>query len=98
MVVFGEVAVDRGLQIDERMKDAALQPPAGQPGKKTFDRVEPRRRGWGEVKCPTRVPSKPSPDFGVLVAAVIVEDHVDQPAGRDVALEAVRKRRNSWCR
>jgi hypothetical protein len=43
------------------------------------------------VKCPTRVPSKPSPDFGVFVAAVIVEDHVDQPTGRDVALEAVQK-------
>ena len=28
-VVFAEVAVDRGLQIDERAKDAALQSPAG---------------------------------------------------------------------
>ena len=43
------------------------------------------------MKCPTRVPSKPSPDFGVLVAGVIVEGHVDQPPGWDVALEAVQK-------
>ena len=28
-IVFAEVAVDRGLQIDERAKDAALQSPAG---------------------------------------------------------------------
>src|SRR5271170_3839793 len=32
-----------------------------------------------------------SPDFGVLVAAVVVEDHVDQPADWDVALEAIEK-------
>jgi len=41
------------------------------------------------VERPTRVPGKPSPDFGVLVTAIVVEDHMDQPAGRDVALEAV---------
>ncbi len=43
------------------------------------------------MERPARVPDKPSPDFGVLVAAVIVEDHVDQPAGWDVALEATEK-------
>jgi hypothetical protein len=34
---------------------------------------------------------QPRSDFGVLVAAVIIEDHMDQRAGRDVALEAVEK-------
>ena len=82
---------DSGLEVDEGMKDAALQSPAGEFGKKPFDSVEPGRRGRGEVERPTRVPGKPSPDFGVLVAAVVVEDHMDQPAGWDVALKAVEK-------
>ena len=34
---------------------------------------------------------QPCPDFGVLVAAVIIQDHMDQLAGRDVALETVQK-------
>jgi hypothetical protein len=34
---------------------------------------------------------QPRSDFGVLVAGVIIRDHMDQPAGRDVALEAVQK-------
>jgi hypothetical protein len=66
VVVFGEIAVDRGLQIDQRMKHAALQSPTGKPGKQPFDRVEPGRRSWGEVKCPTRVPSKPALTLGCL--------------------------------
>jgi hypothetical protein len=90
-IVLSQVTIDGGLKVDEGMKDAALQSPAGQVGKKPFDSVEPGRRGRGEVERPTRVPDKPSPDFGVLVAAVVVEDHMDQPAGWDVALEAVEK-------
>ena len=43
------------------------------------------------MEGPARMAGQPRPDFGVLVAAVIVEDHVDQPAGWDVALEAVEK-------
>ena len=43
------------------------------------------------MERPARMPGQPSSDFGVLVAAVIVEDHMDQFAGRDVALEAVEK-------
>ena len=34
---------------------------------------------------------QPRCDFGVLVAAVIIQDHMDQPAGWDVAFEAVQK-------
>jgi len=42
LVGFGDEAVDGGLQIDERMKDAALEPPAGQAGEEGLDRVQPR--------------------------------------------------------
>ena len=40
-VVFAEVAVDRGLQVDERVKDAALQSLAGEGGKEGLDRIGP---------------------------------------------------------
>ena len=33
-IVFVEVAVDGGLQVDQRAEDAALQSPAGERGKK----------------------------------------------------------------
>ena len=38
-VMLAEVAVDRRLQVDERMEGAALQSPTGQRGEKAFDRV-----------------------------------------------------------
>src|SRR5271170_7132824 len=73
------------------MKYAAFEAAAGEFGKEPLNRVKPGRRGRDEVERPPRMARQPGPDFGVLVAAVIVEDHVDQPAGRDVALEAVEK-------
>ena len=45
----------------------------------------------GEMEDPARMTRQPRPDFGMLVAAVIVEDDMNQLAGRDVALEAVEK-------
>ena len=38
-VVLAEVSVDCGLQVDQRAKDAALQPPAGERGKEGFDGI-----------------------------------------------------------
>lgn len=40
-VLLGEEAVDRGLQVDERMEHTAFEPPAGELGEKSFDGVEP---------------------------------------------------------
>ena len=95
VVVFGQITVDRGLQVDERMKDAAFEPAAGELGKEPLDSVEPGRRGRGEVERPARMAGQPSSDFGVLVAAVIVEDDVDQPSGGMSRSRRLRKRRNS---
>ena len=89
--MFVEVAVDRGLEVDQGMKDAAFESAAGEFGKEPFDRVEPRGRGRDEMERPARVPGEPSAHFGMLEAGVIVEDHVDQPAGRDVAFETVQE-------
>ena len=83
VVVLGEVAVDGGLKVDQRMEHAALEPTPGQPGEEALDGVEPGRRGRGEVEGPARVALEPGADLGVLVAGVVVEDHVDELAGRD---------------
>ena len=63
------------------MKDAALEMAAGQLGKEPFDGIEPRGRSRDEMERPARVAAEPSANVGVFVAAIIVEDHVDQPAG-----------------
>jgi hypothetical protein len=36
------------------------------------------------VEGPARMAAKLGPDFGVLVAAIIVEDHMNQLAGGDL--------------
>ena len=40
-VVFPDEAIDGGLEIDERMEDAVLEPPAGQLSEETLDSIEP---------------------------------------------------------
>ena len=40
-VVLAKVAIDRRLQVDERMEDAALQAPPGQRGEKALDGISP---------------------------------------------------------
>ena len=41
------------------------------------------------MEHPAGVAGKPLEDLGMLVAAVVVEDHVDHLAGRDRALDGV---------
>ena len=77
-VVLAEIAVDRGLQVDERAEDAALQPPAGQRREKAFDGIGPRARSRGEVKGPTRMAAEPGAHLGMLVDGIIVEDRVNE--------------------
>jgi hypothetical protein len=90
-VVLGDVAVDGGLQVDDRVKAAAPETAAGERGEEGLDRVQPRARGGGEVEHPARVPAElPLQHLGMLVAAVVVEDRARSTA--------FRKRMNSWCR
>src|SRR5512132_2999318 len=91
VVVLGEVAVDRGLEIDQRVEYATLQAAPGELGEEALDGIELGRRGRREVEGPARVASEPGPDLGMLVAAVVVEHDMDQLAGRDGALEAVEE-------
>jgi hypothetical protein len=40
-IMFADKAIDGGLQIDDGMKDAIFQTPAGQLGKEALDGIEP---------------------------------------------------------
>ena len=90
-IVLGEVAIDRGLEVDQRMEHATLQPTAGELGEEGLDRVEPGGRGRGVVEGPAGMPLEPGADLDVLGATVVVEDDVDELAGRDLAFQAVQE-------
>ena len=40
-IVFGEVAIDGSLEVDNAFEDPALEPTLGEDGKEAFDGVEP---------------------------------------------------------
>src|SRR6516164_8845928 len=90
-VVFAEVSVDRGLQVDQRAKDAALQPPAGECGKEGLDGIGPGAGGGCEMKHPAWMASQPSAHLGMLVGGIVIEDRMDQFAGRHGGLDAVEE-------
>ena len=90
-VVFAEVAVDRGLQVDQRAKDAALQSPAGERGKEGLDRIGPGAGSGCEMKRPAWMPGEPSAHFGMLVGGIVVEDGMDEFASRHGGLDAVEE-------
>ena len=43
------------------------------------------------MEGPARVARQPGPDLGVLVGGVVVEDHVNQLAGRHGGLDGVEE-------
>jgi len=90
-VVLAEVAVDRGLQVDQRVEDAALQAPAGERGEEGLDRIGPGARGGREMERPARVPGEPGAHLGVLVGGIVIEDRVNELAGRHGGLDAVEE-------
>ena len=52
---------------------------------------EPGARFRGEVEDEARMPRQPSPHLGVLVGGVVVEDDMDDFAGRDLRLDGVEE-------
>ena len=93
-VVGLDEAVDRSLQFDDRAEHAALEPPPGELGEKVSMAFSHEQRS-GEVEREPRMAGEPGADLGVLVGAVVVEDHVDHLAGRHGSSIACRKRMNS---
>ena len=60
-------------------------------GEELLDGVEPGGRGRREVEGPARMTRQPGQHFGMLVGGIVVEDDMDRPIGRDLALAALRK-------
>src|SRR5215208_2554307 len=91
MVGLVEIAVDGGLEVDDRSEDAALQAPLGESGEEGLDGVEPGARGRGEVEGKAGVAGEPGNHLRLLVGGVVVEDDVDDLAGRDLCLDGVEE-------
>ena len=83
VVVLGEIAVDGGLEVDDRAEHPTLEPSLGEGGEEVFDGVEPGAGSWREVEGPARMASEPSPDLRMLVGGVVVDDDMDDLAGGD---------------
>ena len=90
-VGLGDEAVDRGLKVDDGFEHSALQPLSRQLGQEAFDRVGPGARGRGEVEGEAAMPPEPGFHLGVVVGGVVVEDHVNRLAFRDLGLDGIEK-------
>ena len=64
--MFVQIPVDRRLEVDQRMKDAAFETAAGELGEKALDRVEPGGRSRDEMKGPARMAVQPRATLGCL--------------------------------
>ena len=82
VVGFSDEAVDGGLKLDNRCKDAAFEALPGELGKQALDRIGPGARSRGEVEGKALMPLQPGFHPGVLVGGVVVEHHVDRFVGR----------------
>jgi hypothetical protein len=91
LIMFGEVSVDGGLEVDDAVEDAALEPTLGENGEKAFDGIEPRSGCRGEVEGEARMPPQPFDDFGMFMGGVVIQDHMDQSADRNLGLDLVEE-------
>jgi len=91
VISLGEEALDGGLEIDQRSEHAALEPSLAELSKEALDGVEPGSRFRRVMEHKAGMPVEPGPDLGVLVASVIVEDHVDELAGRDLGFDRIEE-------
>ena len=89
--MFGQISIDRRLQVDERAEDAATDALPCHLGEEVLHRIEPGRRGRCEVKGPARMACQPGQHFRMLVGGVVVEDDVDRLVRGNLALDSVEK-------
>ena len=95
-VVIGlsDIVVDRRLERHERKEHASLEALLGQLGEKALDGVQPRGRNRRKVEGKARVPAELFDHLGMLVGGVGVQDHMDQLADGDLALNGVEERQS----
>ena len=68
-VVLAHEAVDRGLEVDDGVEDAALEPSPGEFREEAFDGIEPGTGCRHEVEGPARMGPSQARIFGCLCAA-----------------------------
>lgn len=90
-VGLGDEAVDGGLEVDEGVKDAALEASFGELGEVTLDGVEPGAGGRCEVEGEALVTVEPGPDLWVLMSGVIVEDDMDGLVGGGLGVDQIQE-------
>ena len=91
LVGFGDEAIDGGLEIDERMEDAPVEPPFGEFGEEALDSIGPRTRCGREVEGEAAMTVKPGPNLGMLMGSVVVEDDVDSLVRRNLCIDHVQE-------
>ncbi len=91
MIGFGEEAADGGLEIDDALEHAALEPLSGEFGEESLDGIEPGRRGRSEVEMEALVPFEPGANPGMLMCGVVVDDQVEFPPARGLAVDLVEE-------
>ena len=60
-------------------------------GEELLDGVEPGGRGGVKWKVQARMTRQPGQHFGMLVGGIVVEDDMDRPIGRDLALGSIEE-------
>src|SRR5262249_60543365 len=83
--------IEGRVQVDNRAEDAATDALPRHLGEEVLHRIEPGRRGRGEVKSPARMACQPGQHFRMLVGGVVVEDDVDRLVGGNLALDSVEE-------
>ena len=97
-IMFGEIGIDGGLQVGDRVEDAAADALPGHRRKQVLDGVEPGGRGRGEMEGRARMTRQPGQHSGMFMGSIVVSTAwITLPAGTSRST-ALRKRMNSLWR
>ena len=91
LIVHFDERFDGGLQIDERMKHTVFYAPPGEFCKEPLNSIEPGTGRGCEVECPAWMALQPCPYFRMFVGGIIIENDVDELAGRHFPLDGIKK-------
>ena len=90
-VVIGDVTLDGVFEFGDGFEDAAPDAPSCDGGEEAFDRVQPGGGCGRKVEDPSWVIRQPGVHFGMLVGSVVVQNDMDDFAGRDLPLHGVEE-------
>jgi len=91
LVVLADIGGDGVLEIGNGFEDAAPDAPAGDGREEALDGIEPGRGRRREVKDPSWVVGQPGAHLWLLVGGIVVEDGMDNLAGRHGALDGIEE-------